>query len=842
MSWHEGERSSRAALRRAWLLATGMVMAAGALAFAPGGGVHVYPASKTHGEITEEALATVYASAGLTTVSNSMKAARKQFVEANKAVDNDQFSSRKHFDGENFAGGQSEINGLLSKAVTQAKAGDFSNARTSVGAALHTVQDFYAHSNWVELGNSAPSAEVGRPGAISNTSPVGDLACVRLPAVCNVSNLVTSRLTSGYYGKEDAVILPGKCRHGGFFDSGPGADGLPDLTGISKDSAVCLVTGAGLVDSPHSDFNPAAAAVAVRATVQVFDDLKSKLSTSEFKSLLGVGPSLAFSIDTTGSMGSIIAGVRSAAISIVNSRLGTEQEPSKYVLSPFNDPSTGPATSTADANAFKAAIGALGASGGGDCPELSMAGSYSAVDLSDDRGDVFVFTDASSKDASLAFAVSSLASTKRVKVFYALFGSCSPYDPAYFSVANASGGQVFTLAASEAGTVTRLSDILARNNAVDVESRQGSVVTGAPVTIPFSVDSSMSKLNVSYSDIDATTLTLYRPDGVIVTPSTPGVSTIALSNGVIYSINPPAAGVWRAVIGGSGQYSLLVNGESQVALDQFDFAELAGRGGHQGYYAITGLPLVGKTYKAVARLSGSPASVAFEFRDLDGATIAPFALADADVEAHYLAGDVRIPSQSFRVYATGADAGGTAFQRLIATVVFPQTVSVNPPAAVDLGQGQTSSYVFEVRNEGPAATFVFAAKDTAGFVSGSMTPASATLATGASALTKVTLKVGAAIPVGTRDSLTVTATDAADAARRNFAVLTSSVVAPKVSGDVNRDGVVDCGDLNLVKASFGSRTGSRAFNPDVDVDGNGVIDARDLAFVARLVPAGTVCK
>ena len=68
------------------------------------------------------------------------------------------------------------------------------------------------------------------------------------------------------------------------------------------------------------------------------------------------------------------------------------------------------------------------------------------------------------------------------------------------------------------------------------------------------------------------------------------------------------------------------------------------------------------------------------------------------------------------------------------------------------------------------------------------------------------------------------------------------MVAAKLFGDVNRDGLVDCADLALIKASFGSRTGSRAFNPDVDVDTNGVIDIRDLAAVSRVLPVGTNCR
>ena len=65
--------------------------------------------------------------------------------------------------------------------------------------------------------------------------------------------------------------------------------------------------------------------------------------------------------------------------------------------------------------------------GGGDCPELSMRGTLNAVSASDEGGDVFLFTDASSKDAALAGSVLSLALRKKVRLNFAVFGSCSPF-------------------------------------------------------------------------------------------------------------------------------------------------------------------------------------------------------------------------------------------------------------------------------------------------------------------------------------------------------------------------------------------------------------------------------
>lgn len=43
-------------------------------------------------------------------------------------------------------------------------------------------------------------------------------------------------------------------------------------------------------------------------------------------------------IDTTKSMSDVIAAVLNAATFIINSAVGTENEPSVYILIPFNDP------------------------------------------------------------------------------------------------------------------------------------------------------------------------------------------------------------------------------------------------------------------------------------------------------------------------------------------------------------------------------------------------------------------------------------------------------------------------------------------------------------------------
>ena len=164
-------------------------------------------------------------------------------------------------------------------------------------------------------------------------------------------------------------------------------------------------------------------------------------------------------IDTTGNMGSIIDGVKSSATAIVDNRIASGKEPSTYILSPFNDPSTGHVAVTTDASGFKSQINALGASGGGDCPELSMQGEFAGISASPENADLFMWSDASSKDAYLGPQVEQAAKAKHIIINHALFGSCYPIDPAIIRLSVATGGQAFLLDSTESGKVVQFADL-----------------------------------------------------------------------------------------------------------------------------------------------------------------------------------------------------------------------------------------------------------------------------------------------------------------------------------------------------------------------------------------------
>ena len=72
-------------------------------------------------------------------------------------------------------------------------------------------------------------------------------------------------------------------------------------------------------------------------------------------------------------------------------------------------------------------------------------------------------------------------------------------------------------------------------------------------------------------------------------------------------------------------------------------------------------------------------------------------------------------------------------------------------------------------------------------------------------------------------------------------VATAPLVVLGTPGDVNGDGVVDCGDLALARLAAGSKVGDANYNPRADFNGDGLVDVQDLAFIGHRVPSSTVC-
>jgi uncharacterized repeat protein (TIGR01451 family) len=69
-----------------------------------------------------------------------------------------------------------------------------------------------------------------------------------------------------------------------------------------------------------------------------------------------------------------------------------------------------------------------------------------------------------------------------------------------------------------------------------------------------------------------------------------------------------------------------------------------------------------------------------------------------------------------------------------------------------------------------------------------------------------------------------------------------ATILVSLPGDVNGDGVVNCADVDLVKAAFGKKVGQPGYNRAADENNDGVVNIIDLAYVTQHLPAGTVCQ
>jgi hypothetical protein len=121
-----------------------------------------------------------------------------------------------HFDDEQFVASSSRLIVMKSDVIEQITFAHPNGAiaRRLLGGGLHTLQDFYAHTNWVELGNTGIDTRLGNtiipnPAPNYQTSPLNDPGTL-LPNI--------TQLTSGYFSlSSPCTAPPGKTRHGNDF-------------------------------------------------------------------------------------------------------------------------------------------------------------------------------------------------------------------------------------------------------------------------------------------------------------------------------------------------------------------------------------------------------------------------------------------------------------------------------------------------------------------------------------------------------------------------------------------------------------------------------------------------
>ncbi|XP_035692384.1 von Willebrand factor A domain-containing protein 7-like [Branchiostoma floridae] len=737
-----------------------------------------------------------------------------QIETANGCVDMN-FATKKlpsaHFDAERFVGGNERLLELRTQVLTAIHQGEYEAARVYTGQLLHTLQDFYSHSNWVEMGHTEPNAGLAVPGA-----DIGKVAGPDTPTCEDCSKTLgflwykcednirpdvnqQGLLTSGYSSNQrdlDGNPVPkpegvGKCSHGGHFD---GSKDVPAVGGINKDTKWSLF-------SPHSDLHNQAAQLAVKATEEFFRSIRTAAGDAQFANFLNLntGSTLCFVIDTTLSMEDDIAASKDRAIEIISSRLGSPTAPSNFILVPFSDPHVGPAVVTNDPEEFETAIGNLQASGGGDAPEYSLSALQIALARSLPGSTVFVFTDAGAKDAGLVESVTSLGIQKNIKVTFFLSGSVGqrrrrrsdrPRAPreagdrdTYLSIAQATGGQVLDITKSEVFETTKLVDLVVTSAEVNIlQIRDAPAGTGDHV-IP--LDLTMSDVIIQVTGQGAE-LQVLDPTGVLqATGENATVSVeVQLSDVLVVRVRDVTPGLWHVVVLSDVTYDLRVTAQSSVDFLYAFVDRTANDTEHPGVCDVDGRPVSGQRPNIRVNMVGSDPSLVQNVTSLDlvssgGAVLQVLSLQENEALSEYFAVSPTLPQQPFKFRVRGYDAAANAFQRVIPTMV--QTSTCRFEITTDLTTlrlvpGGTVDVTFTLYNAGQYGLFTISADDDKRYVQ-SLATNSLPLDAGDSGYNRMTLAAPASAAFGTTTTVTLTARSESGA--YNFVVFRITVLPPE---------------------------------------------------------------
>ncbi|CAL9700815.1 unnamed protein product [Knipowitschia caucasica] len=696
----------------------------------------------------------------------------------NGLIDRDFINSAPHhFNSEAFLEGR----GLITEGVVAIKANirneNFQAARETLGKVLHVLQDFYSHSNWVELGHKEPYLNLIRPDLpIENIADVGTATCRDCAGgACGnpiLSEILTQgKLTSGYMGIFSNAKPNGKCSHGG----------ASDLTsqkvprgGIHKDER----------RADNQVFYDAAVKVATSATLQLLQDIRLAAGDNDFLRMLGIARSsvVCFVIDTTGSMSDDIDEARNVVYEIIDSKKGTQDEPSEYILVPFNDPSYGPVTKTADPDVMKKEISKLRAQGGGDTPEMCYNGIQLALTTAPSYSNIYVFTDATAKDAHLKDTLVSLIRRTKSTVNFFMTGGRRRRRSTrggtftdYEELALASGGQAIQVTKGQLPEATDI--ILDTSTSALVTILQQDRTSAKSESFSFNLDESLKNITV-YITGTSLSFTLTNPEGVTQSSSqsSGALATIKKVGNLWRSTlkSDRATGTWKITVTPRSAYTIKVTGQSTIAFI-YDFVEKF-EGPHPGYAVITGRPQEGQPGTLMLSVMGRKGPESLTIKQVSMISVSSSGATNASISnmetGGFLASVPVVPGGEFVLLVKGLDTvSNTEFQRQSTTQMSVSKVNIQATVSSSMEPGKPFSLPFSVFTNGTSGQFVINAQNDRNFPMSY--PSRLTLTTGQYTNATLTITPTAGTLSGTDVTVTLDASRGADS---NYVVLRLSVL------------------------------------------------------------------
>ena len=653
-----------------------------------------------------------------------------------------------HFDNEALNAGAALVSQRFDATVASMQIDDYHQARASFGALLHTVQDFYSHSNWIELGHRVPNNGMGKYQLLGHYATAQMRTCVDCEGSACRDNLLPSiiknnLLTSGFFELRDntsaAAVTKkplGKCSHGGSIDLSVSGDARGG--GINKDS----------LDSDHGHLHHIAGSVALNATKQMLEQLWMKIGDESFGQFLGLSTSLrsrslgsvAFVIDTSGSMGPYIDMAKQLATRMAKFYETREYQPINYILSAYNDPHWGPLTVSSTCEAFTSEITKLRARGGGDEPELFYHGIIAALQQCEIGSTIFAFTDGPAKDNDLRGVALRLAMEKRVTV-HVLYGKGNYQETvARPSTVDASSGIEYHDSADNnglswltGGMTVPIDPQSASINAIenylvqrlDMSRLQRLLLgQGLKKNVVFNVDSSISSLEIeviSLRPFSAVELELVAPSSA--SPVSPAV-TFATPFLRIYrvAVGRGNTGTWTILLSTTTEHTINVNAVSELACSSRLQKRVRRSLTPNSWTLLTSPPVRGeRDLFVVTTCENLPSSLRAARVDLVDANDASRVLQTLTPISIFPTGFVSqltAPSVPFRLSAVIELMNGEVVQRQANPLISSTSISVtidNQPLFVLQNEKLTMRFSIENHDERPA-TVVVRVHDTMGLL------------------------------------------------------------------------------------------------------------------------------
>ncbi|XP_076149997.1 von Willebrand factor A domain-containing protein 7-like [Alosa pseudoharengus] len=700
----------------------------------------------------------------------------------NAAVDLERpFSEEYHFDDESFIRGRSLITRGLATIKANIKQGNFISARLTVGEILHTLQDFYSHSNWVELGNMFAYSNLIRADLnidnIADSSTPTCRNCVGDNCENNIlENIITEKkLTSGYFNLFSSSKPDGKCSHGGAVDQTSDSD---PRGGINKDA----------VDSEHGHLHTQAAQTAIAATTELLLDIRGAAGDADFLRLMGISRSssssssaLCFVVDTSASMANVLAELKKVTSSIINS---ISKLPSVFILISFSNTGLGPLLRTTESDIFLSQINILSASGGGNSPEpgRSLEALWMALSEAPPSSQIFVFTDAPPTDAHLESTVLALIETTQTGVNFFLTNvgrSGQRSNELYQSLTEASGGQAIVITEEQfPQAVTIITDSI-RPALVTISQTVRD--PGTTETFSFTVDDSVKNLTV-YITGSTPSFTIISASGASQSSGTSSGSlgTIQTEGNFISVLlnSPPQKGQWRINMNSLQPYTITVTGESAIDF-LYDIVEVF-QSPTPGFATLESRPPAsGNTSLSVTLTGGSSIKLTdVALIQVSGSDEVKGTVEKTD-SGGYLVTMTRVPEGSFYVQLRGTNESSTSsdnvFQRQSSNQLKASTISIKAQENLNWKPGTNLTIPFTMTTtNSTGGNFTIQARNSRGL--SSSFPSSVTLEAGGRTEGTVTLTAPLDTPSGTDVTLTIEA-EAPGGSDSNYVVLRLTVIA-----------------------------------------------------------------